>query len=85
MVSGTLPFQHPCSVWLLFIVHPQDDALMRPGRLDRLLYVEPPDFEGRKAILRINLSKMQVDPQTNVDELAELVSLPSAAGCGEQC
>lgn len=46
---------------------------MRPGRLDRLLYVQPPDAEGRKAILRINTSKMQVDPSLDLDLLAALV------------
>jgi AAA family ATPase len=46
---------------------------MRPGRLDRILYVGPPDLEGRKEILRIRTSKMSVDPLLDVDELAVLV------------
>lgn len=50
---------------------------MRPGRLDRLLYVEPPDLEGRKAILRINLTKMRVDPALDLDLLAQMVRLSS--------
>jgi AAA+ superfamily predicted ATPase len=33
-----------------------DDALKRPGRFDRVLFVPPPDLEGRLAILRILLA-----------------------------
>lgn len=48
---------------------------MRPGRLDRILYVSPPDFEARKHIFRITFAKMAVNADVNVDELAELVSV----------
>ena len=41
-----------------------DPALMRPGRLDRLLYVAPPDFEARLEIFKLRTSKMPLD---NVD------------------
>ena len=34
-----------------------DYALVRPGRLDRLIYVPPPDLEARQDILRIALAK----------------------------
>lgn len=47
---------------------------MRPGRLDRILYVSPPDFEARKHIFRITFAKMAVNEDVDVDELAELVS-----------
>lgn len=62
-------------------IRAQDPALMRPGRLDRILYVSPPDFEARKQIFRISFSKMAVNEDVDVDELAQLVcrlaSLPS--------
>jgi AAA family ATPase len=48
---------------------------MRPGRLDRLVYVGPPDLRGREEILRIRLSKMSVDPVIDIHEIALLVSL----------
>jgi transitional endoplasmic reticulum ATPase len=35
-----------------------DAALMRPGRFDRMLYIPPPDWEGRLEIWRIALAGM---------------------------
>jgi SpoVK/Ycf46/Vps4 family AAA+-type ATPase len=35
-----------------------DDALLRPGRIDRILFVGPPDLEAREEILRINLKRV---------------------------
>jgi SpoVK/Ycf46/Vps4 family AAA+-type ATPase len=51
---------------------------MRPGRLDRILYVGPPDFLGRLDILRIRTRNMSVDPALDHYALAALVrpSLP---------
>lgn len=46
---------------------------MRPGRLDRILYVGPPDFAGRVDILRIRTRNMAVDPALDIDALATLV------------
>jgi AAA family ATPase len=47
---------------------------MRPGRLDRILFVGAPDLETRKDIFRIRFSTMAVEPGVDVDELAYLVS-----------
>jgi len=35
-----------------------DSALMRPGRLEHLLYVPPPDFESKLTILEIHTQNM---------------------------
>ncbi|KAJ6104201.1 ATPase [Penicillium sp. IBT 18751x] len=56
-----------------------DPALMRPGRLDNILYIGPPDFEARKEILRIWSSKSVVDPEVDLDELATLTEGYSGA------
>ncbi|MCJ1405461.1 AAA+-type ATPase [Xylographa trunciseda] len=48
-----------------------DPALMRPGRLDTMLYVGPPDREARKEILRIRVGKMDVAGEVDEDWLAE--------------
>merc|ERR1712146_239482 len=38
-----------------------DTALMRPGRLDQLIYIPMPDEEARRGILRANLRKSPVN------------------------
>ena len=46
---------------------------MRPGRLDRILYVGPPDLEGRIEILRIRTQKMSVEPALDLTQIAQMV------------
>ena len=46
---------------------------MRPGRLDRILYVGPPDRHGREEIIRIRTAKMSVGGGVDFAELAEMV------------
>ncbi|PRT55919.1 ATPase family gene 2 protein [Wickerhamiella sorbophila] len=48
-----------------------DSALMRPGRLDRLVYVRPPDRDARRQILLIQFAKMALDDSVNLEELAD--------------
>jgi len=48
---------------------------MRPGRLDRILWVGPPDQRGREEILRIKIKKMTVGSDLNIESIAELVVL----------
>jgi AAA family ATPase len=50
---------------------------MRPGRLDRILYVGAPDFATRKEIFRIRLAKMAIEPSVDIAELARSVSVLS--------
>ena len=47
-----------------------DPALLRPGRFDRIIYVRPPDLEGRKEILDIYAKKMPLDDDVNLEEIA---------------
>jgi len=49
-----------------------DPALMRPGRIDRILYVSPPDVASRKEILRLQIhsKKMACDSDVDIDQLA---------------
>lgn len=46
---------------------------MRPGRLDRILYVGPPDQDGREEILKIRMKNMTVAPDVDVVEIARMV------------
>jgi cell division protease FtsH len=47
-----------------------DDALLRPGRFDRKIYVEVPNSEAREDILRIHTTKMPLDNDVNLAEIA---------------
>jgi AAA family ATPase len=60
---------------LTFADHPQDGALTRPGRLDRLIYVGPPDAEGREEILRIRTRKMAIGTDVDLTAIAAMVSI----------
>ncbi len=46
-----------------------DQALLRPGRFDRKIVVDPPDFEGRKEVIEYYLAKVSHDP-FDLDRLA---------------
>lgn len=47
---------------------------MRPGRLDRILYVGPPDSAGREEILRIRTRNMTIESGIDFAQLSVLVS-----------
>ncbi|KAG7386168.1 spermatogenesis associated protein 5 [Phytophthora pseudosyringae] len=47
-----------------------DPALMRPGRIDRALYVSPPDVPARQQILQIHTRKTPLAPDVSMTELA---------------
>ncbi|KTE41507.1 AAA family ATPase [Sphingopyxis sp. HIX] len=48
-----------------------DPALLRPGRLDELIYVSVPNAEGRKRILEIQTGKMPLDEDVDLGVLAD--------------
>lgn len=48
-----------------------DEALLRPGRFDRLIYVSPPDLEARIQILEIQKKKMPFESTLNISSIAE--------------
>lgn len=48
---------------------------MRPGRLDRILFIGPPDQEGREEILRIRIKKMSVEPGLDISKIAVMVRI----------
>ncbi len=54
---------------------------MRPGRLDRILYVGPPDHDGRKEILNIRMSAMKVEDTVDVDQIAQMVAVTFFSTC----
>jgi len=55
-----------------------DDALRRPGRFDRILFVPPPDIPAREAILKIHLRDLPVE-KLDLGKLAQLTERFSGA------
>jgi transitional endoplasmic reticulum ATPase len=49
-----------------------DEALLRPGRFDKLLRIPPPDKEGRIEILKIHTKKKPLAKDVDITKLAEL-------------
>ncbi len=47
-----------------------DDALLRPGRFDRVVHVDYPDFAGRKQILALHLRAKPLADDVDLDALA---------------
>lgn len=48
-----------------------DSALMRPGRIDRVLYVGPPDRQARMEILTVHCRKIPLGDDVDFGELAD--------------
>ncbi len=47
-----------------------DPALLRPGRFDRFIYIQPPDLAEREAILKIHLKGKPLSGEVEIRELA---------------
>lgn len=58
-----------------------DPALLRPGRLERLVYVPPPDASGRADILRANAKHVPFAEDVDLEAIADKLWLYSAADC----
>ena len=62
-----------------------DTALMRPGRLDQLIYIPMPDFESRLSILRATLRKSPVAKDVDLSYLASQTDKFTGADLTEIC
>ena len=58
-----------------------DPALLRPGRLEKLVFVEPPDAEARREILRTAGKSIPLTDDVDLDALAGELDGYSAADC----
>ncbi|WP_430334006.1 AAA family ATPase [Rhodococcus sp. ACT016] len=58
-----------------------DPALLRPGRLERLVFVPPPDADARKEILRTSGRSVPLAEDVDIAALAEDLDGYSAADC----
>ena len=55
-----------------------DPALLRPGRFDRRIVVNPPDVKGREGILRVHTTKIPLSADVELEVLAR--STPGFSG-----
>jgi len=62
-----------------------DSALMRPGRLDQLIYIPLPDEKSRLSIFKANLRKSPLARDVDVDTLASFTNGFSGADITEIC
>ncbi|MBW2977263.1 proteasome-activating nucleotidase [Candidatus Woesearchaeota archaeon] len=62
-----------------------DPAVIRPGRLDRLIYVPLPDEEGKKQIFKIHTKNMTLDKRMNVPQLIKKMDNFSGAEIKAAC
>ncbi len=51
-----------------------DSALMRPGRFDRQVLVDKPDFQGRIKILKVHVKNVKMDKDVELEEVARLTA-----------
>jgi transitional endoplasmic reticulum ATPase len=58
-----------------------DPALLRPGRLERLVFIEPPDAAARCEILRTAGKSIPLSDDVDLDEVAAGLDGYSAADC----
>lgn len=58
-----------------------DPALTRPGRLEKLVFVEPPDADARRQILRVSGKSVPLHVDVDLDALAADLDGYSAADC----
>jgi proteasome regulatory subunit len=62
-----------------------DPAILRPGRLDRLIEVPLPNKDGLKQIFKIHTKNMKIDEKVNLDKLYKLMDEFSGAEVKAVC
>ena len=51
-----------------------DAALLRPGRFDRQVLVDKPDFKGRIDILRVHIKDIKLDHNVSIEDIARMTA-----------
>ncbi len=49
-----------------------DSALLRAGRFDKMIYIPPPDAEGRLKILKVHTKNMPLAPDVDLKKIANI-------------
>ncbi|MCD6370156.1 MAG: AAA family ATPase, partial [Thermoplasmata archaeon] len=62
-----------------------DPALLRPGRIDRIVYIPPPDKEARMKILKVHTRKMPLADDVNLEDIAKKTEYYTGADLENVC
>jgi len=62
-----------------------DDALLRPGRFDRIIDIPVPSFEARRQIFRIHTVRMSIAPDVDFEALAAHTDAATGADIKAVC
>jgi cell division protease FtsH len=62
-----------------------DPALLRPGRFDRQILIQPPDLKGRRAILDVHTRGKPLAPDVDLDGVARQTSGLTGADLANIC
>ena len=62
-----------------------DPAILRPGRLDQLIYIPLPDVKSRESILKASLRKSPIAKDVNLSYIARVTNGFSGADLIEIC
>ncbi len=62
-----------------------DDALLRPGRFDRIIEIPIPSYEGRLSIFKIHTRKMSIGADVDFDVLAQRTDSATGADLKAMC
>jgi transitional endoplasmic reticulum ATPase len=49
-----------------------DPAILRKGRIDKMIYVPPPDFEARMGLFKIMLENKPIEEGIDIEQLAQI-------------
>ena len=61
-----------------------DQALLRPGRFDRQIVIDPPDIKGRKEIFNVHLQKVTVSDPPGKEAIAKMLAARTPGFTGAQ-
>jgi len=62
-----------------------DDALLRPGRFDRIIEIPIPSYEGRLSIFKIHTHKMNIATEVDFEALAQRTDGATGADLKAMC
>jgi len=65
--------------------HILDKAILRPGRLDKIIYMHLPDEKARKAIFKVHTKGVPLEENINFDRLAKISERFSGADIQNIC